>query len=177
MHSHHSGTEDQIRTATLREVENRPEVLWDARRRFPPRFSTKQDEHDIYINYKPFDGNLDTDAAFAQRLQDSINEKDLVVYSKRKLQMQEDAEYAKSLAEEPVNKTMTRATKRHQQEMSSVNDTVHLQNMLEMVTTPQVIQDSEEDDDDQPMEIAQLEELEESIHGQPYVPDHYEDNI
>ena len=46
--------------------------------------------------------------------------------------------------------------------------------MLEMITPPQVIQESEEDDDDQPMENAQLEE---SIHGQPYVPDHYEDDI
>ena len=110
MHSHHSGTEDQIRTATLREVENRPEVLWDARWRFPPRFSTDQDEHDLYINYRPYDGQLDADLAFAQRLQDSIDQKDAVVYSKRKLQMQEDAEYAKSLAQEPVNKTMTRAS-------------------------------------------------------------------
>ena len=175
--------QDQIRIATLREVENRPEVLWDARRRFPPRFSTEQDEHNLYIDYKPSDGNLDADAVFAQRLQDSMNKKDSVIYSKRKLQTQEDAEYAKSLAEEPINKTMTRATMtmtraiRQQQQMSTVNDPIHLQNMLEMVTPPQVIQDSEEDDDDQPMEIAQLEELEESIHGQPYVPDHYEDNI
>ena len=46
-----------------------------------------------------------------------------------------------------------------------------------MLTPLQVIQDSEEDDDDQPMELVQLEELEETIHGQPYVPDHYEDNI
>ena len=46
-----------------------------------------------------------------------------------------------------------------------------------MVTPLQVIQDNEEDDDDQPMELAQLEQLEEIIHGQPYVPDHYEDNI
>ena len=90
--------------------------------------------------------------------------------------MQEDAEYAKSLAEKPVNKTMTRAS-RQQQQMSTVNDTIHLQNMLEMVTPLQVIQDSEEDDDDQPMELAQLEQLEKIIHGQPYVPDHYEDNI
>ena len=101
--------QDQIRTATLREVENRPEVLWDARWRFPPRFSTDQDEHDMYINYRPFDGHPDADLAFAQRLQDSIDQKDAVVYSKRNLQMQEDAEYAKTLAEEPVNKKMTRA--------------------------------------------------------------------
>ena len=46
-----------------------------------------------------------------------------------------------------------------------------------MVTPPQVIQGREEDDDDQSMENVRLEELEESIHGQPYVPDHYEDNI
>jgi hypothetical protein len=56
--------------------------------------------------------------------------------------MQEDAEYAKSLAEKPVNKTMTRAS-RQQQQMSTVNDTVHLQNMLDMVTPLQVIPDSE----------------------------------
>ena len=61
--------------------------------------------------------------------------------------------------------------------MSSVNDHEHLQTMLEMVNPPQVIQDSEEDDDDQPMKLDQLEQLEEVIHGQPYVPDHYEDNI
>ena len=122
--------QDQIRTATLREVENRPEVLWDARRRFPPRFSTEQDEHNLYINYKPFDGNLDADATFAQRLQDSINETDSVVYSKRKLQMQEDAEYAKSLGEEAVNKRVTRAIQRQQPQMSSINDQEHLQNML-----------------------------------------------
>ena len=71
--------QDQIRTATLQEVKDRPEVLWDARRRFSPRFLTEQDEHNPYINYKPFDGNLDADAAFAQRLQDSINLKDSVV--------------------------------------------------------------------------------------------------
>ena len=46
-----------------------------------------------------------------------------------------------------------------------------------MVTPLQVIQDSEEDDDDQPIKLDQLEELEEVIHGQPYVPDHYEDSI
>jgi hypothetical protein len=90
--------------------------------------------------------------------------------------MQEDAEYARSLDEEPVNKTMTRAS-RQQQQMATVNDTVHLQNMLEMVTPLQVIQGSEEDDVNQLMEIAQLKQLEEIIHGQPYVPDHYEDNI
>ena len=49
--------------------------------------------------------------------------------------------------------------------------------MLDIVTPLQVIEDSEEDDDDQPMELDQLEELEEVILGQPYVPDHYEDNI
>ena len=90
--------------------------------------------------------------------------------------MQEDAEYAKSLDEEPVHKTMTRAS-RQQQQMATVNDTVHLQNVLEMVTPLQVIPDSEEDDDGQPIKLAQLEQLEEIIHGQPYVPDHYEDNI
>ena len=75
-----------------------------------------------------------------------------------------------------VNKTMTRAS-RQQQQMATDNDTVHLHNMLEMVTHPQVIPDSKEDDDDQPIKLAQLEHLEEIIHGQPYVPDHYEDNI
>jgi hypothetical protein len=60
----------------MREVENRAEVLWDTRRRFPPRFSTEQDEHVLYIDYTPSDGDSDADAAFAQRLEDSINEKD-----------------------------------------------------------------------------------------------------
>jgi hypothetical protein len=124
----------------------------------------------------PYDGQLDADLAFAQQLQDSIDQRDAVVYSKRKVQMQEDAEYAKSLDEEPVNKTTTRASKQ-QQQMATVNDTVHLQTMLERVTLLQFIQDNEEGDDDQPMELAQLEQLEEIIHGQPYVPDHYEDNI
>ena len=170
--------QDQIRTATLQEVKGGPEVLWDARRRFTPGFSTEQDENDICINYKPFDGNLDADATFAQRLQDSINEKDSVIYSKRKLQMQEDAEYAKSLvAAEAGNNRVARATQLHQQQMSSINDREHLQNMLDMTTPLQVIGNSEEDVDDQPMRLDQLEELEEVIHGRPYVPDHYEDNI
>ena len=72
---------------------------------------------------------------------------------------------------------MTRATQLQQQQMSTVNDQEHLQNMLDMVTPLQVIQDNEEDDGDQPMELAKLEQLEEIIHGQPYMPDHYEDNI
>ena len=82
--------------------------------------------------------------------------------------MQEDAEYAKSLGEETVNNMVTRAKVKQQQQMSSVNDQEHLYNMLDMVTPLQVIQDSEEDDDDQPMKLAQLEELEEVIYGQPY---------
>jgi hypothetical protein len=70
---------------------------------------------------------------------------------------------------------MTRANKQ-QQQMATVNDTIHLHNKLDMVTPLQVIPDSEEDDD-QPIKLAQLEQLEEIIHGQPYVPDHYEDDI
>jgi hypothetical protein len=145
--------QDQIRTCTLQEIQHRPKVLWDSRRRFPPRFSADQDEQNLYVNYRPYDGQLDADLAFAQRLQDSIDQKDAIVYSKRKLQMQEDAEHAKSLDEKPVNKRMTRASKQ-QQQMATVNDTVHLQNMLEMVTPLQVIPDSEEDDDDQPIKLA-----------------------
>ena len=86
--------------------------------------------------------------------------------------MQEDAVYAKSLDEKPVNKTMTRAS-RQQQQMATVNDTVNLHNMLEMVTPPQVIPDSEEDDDGQPIKLAKLEQLEVIIHGQSYVPVHF----
>ena len=144
--------QDQIHTGTLQEIKHRPEVLWDARRRFPPRFSADQDEQNLYVNYRPYDGQLDADLAFAQRLQDSIDQKDAVVYNKRKLQMQADYVYAKSLDEEPVNKTMTRASKQ-QQQMATVNDTVHLHNMLDMVTSLQVIPDSEEDDD-QPIKLA-----------------------
>ena len=88
INAHPPSKQDQIRTGTLQEIQHRPEVLWDARRRFPPRFSTDQDEHDLYINYRPYDGQLDADLAFAQRLQDSIDQKDAIVYNKRKLQMQ-----------------------------------------------------------------------------------------
>ena len=91
--------------------------------------------------------------------------------------MQEDDGYAKSLGEETVNNMVTRAKVRQRQQMSSVNDHEHLQTMLDMVSPPQVIQDSEEDDDDQPRKLDQLEQLEEVVHGQPYVPDHYEDKI
>ena len=58
--------------------------------------------------------------------------------------------------------------------MSSVNDRENLQVLLDIVTLLEVIEDSEESDDEQPMELDQLEE---SIEGQHYVPDHYEDNI
>ena len=157
---------DQIRTGTLQEIKHRPYVLWDTRRRFPPRFSTDQDEHDLYINYRPFDGQLDANLAFAQRLYDSINEKDAVIYSKRRLQMQEDAEYAKSLiAAEAGNNRMTRATQLQQQQMSTVNDQEHLQNMLDMATPLQVIQGSEDDDDDGQLDadLAFAQRLHDSI--------------
>ena len=77
--------QDQIRYATLHEVAERPEVLWDARRRFAPQFSTKRDEHNVYITICN-DADHDADAAYAQRLQNGIDEKDEVVYSKRQLQ-------------------------------------------------------------------------------------------
>ena len=125
----------------------------------------------MYINYRPYDGHLDADLAFAKRLQDSIDPKDPVSYSKRMLQMQEDAEYAQSLvAAEAGNNRKTRATT-NQQQMSSVNDREHLQTMLDIVTPLSVIEDSEEDD--QPIKLNQLEELEEVIYGQPYQPDQY----
>jgi hypothetical protein len=93
--------QDQIRFATLHEVAARPEVLWDAKQRFAPQFSTEVDEHgdrigNVYIDICT-DSHNGADAAYAQRLQNSIDEKDQVVYSKRKLQMQEDAAYAQSL--------------------------------------------------------------------------------
>ena len=78
--------QNQIRTATEQEVRARPEVLWDARRRFLPKFSTEQDEHNIHIIICR-DNDHDADAAFAQRLQDSIIEKDSIIYNKRQLQM------------------------------------------------------------------------------------------
>ena len=58
--------QDQICTATLHESMDRAHVLWDARRRFPPRFATDLDERDVYINYRPYDGHLDADLAFAK---------------------------------------------------------------------------------------------------------------
>ena len=168
-----SDRQDQNRTATEQEVRDRPEVLWDARRRFPPRFSTEQDEHNIYINICR-DSDHDADAAFAQRLQDSINEKDSIIYSKRQLQMQEDAKFAQSPSTtEAGNNRKTRATTQSQQ-MSSVNDREDLQVLLDIVTPLEVIEDSEESDAEQPMELDQLEE---PIEGQHYMPDHYEDNI
>ena len=45
--------QDQIRTATLHEAMNRADVLWDARRRFPPRFTTDSECKDMYVNYSP----------------------------------------------------------------------------------------------------------------------------
>ena len=42
---------------------------------------------------------------------------------------------------------------------------------LDLVTPLSVIEDSEEDD--QPIKLNQLEELEEVIYGQPYQPDQY----
>ena len=164
--------QDQIRTATLHEVKNRPEVLWDARRRFPPRFSTEQDEHNVYITICT-DSDHDADAAYAQRLQNAIDEKDSVVYSKRKLQLQEDAAYAQSLAAADADNNRKTRANTTQQQMSSVNNRENLQMMLDIVTPLEEIPDNEEDDDDQPMELAQLEQLEEIIHGQPYQPGQY----
>ena len=84
------------------------------------------------------------------------------------LQMQEDVEYAQSLvAAEAGNNRKTRATT-NQQQLSSVNDREHL---LDIITPLSVIEDSEEDD--QPIKLNRLEELEEVIHGQPYQPDQY----
>jgi len=57
--------------------------------------------------------------------------------------------------------------------MSSVNTLENLQMMLDLVTPLEEVPNSEEDNDDQPMKLAQLEELEEIIHGQPYQPDQY----
>ena len=184
--------QDQIRFATLHEIAARPAVLWDAKQRFAPQFSTEVDEHgvpigNIYINLCT-DAHIDADAAYAQRLQNSIDEKDQVVYSKRKLQMQEDAAYARSLQliADGDNSRKTRASKLadsakalgslceappQPQQMSSVNTLENLQMRLDLVTPLSVIEDSEEDD--QPIKLNQLEELEEVIYGQPYQPDQY----
>ena len=77
------------------------------------------------------------------------------------------------------------------QPMSSVNTRENLQMRLDLVTPlddseihfldtmgeddeqPVETRVSTEDDDDQPMTLAQLEELEEVIHGQSYQPDQY----
>ena len=168
--------QDQIRTATLREAMDRPFVLWDARRRFPPRFSTNPDDKSIYFGGIDDDLSMDADAAFAQRLQNAIDEKDIVVYSKRKLQMQEDAEYAQSLAAAEAslngagNHRKTRAIS-HQQQMASVNDQANLQSRLDSITPLSAMSHNEECE--LPIPLNQLEELEEVIHGQPYQPDQY----
>ena len=57
------------------------------------------------------------------------------------------------------------------QQMSSVNTLENLQMRLDLVTPLSIIEDSEEDD--QPIKLDQLEELEEVIYGQPYQPDQY----
>ena len=113
MHSRHSGR-------------IKPALQLCERSKTDQRYCGMQDvvsHQDSPPNYKPFDGNHDADAAFAQRLQNSLDKKDAVVYSKRKLQMREDAEYARSLAEGPINKTVSR-TSRQQQQMRTVNDTI-----------------------------------------------------
>ena len=159
--------QDHIRTATYHEARDRAHVLWDARRRSPPMFATDDDELNVYVDSRA-QGNahLDADLAFAQRLQESIDQKDAVIYSKRMSQMQRDAEYAQSL----VDRRHTRATST-QQQMSSVNDREHLQTILDIVAPISVTEDSEEDE--QPIEPNQLEELNEVIYGQPYQPDQY----
>ena len=150
---------------------HRADVLWDARRRIPPRFTTDSECRDMYVDYCPHDGQLDADLAFAQRLQESIDEKDSITYNKRKLQLQRDSEYAQSLATaEAGNIRLTRA-KSGQQQMSSINDREHLQTMLDIVAPPSIIEDSEEDEE--PIALNQLEELEEIIQGQLYQPEHY----
>jgi hypothetical protein len=173
--------QDQIRFATLHETAARPAVLWDAKQRSAPQFSTEVDEHgvpigNIYIDLNT-DAHIDADAAYAQRLQNSIDEKDQVVYSKRKLQMQDDAAYARSLQliDDGDNSKKTRASKladnEKSQQMSSVNTRENLQMRLDLVTPLSVIEDSE--GDDQPIKLNQLEELEEVIYGQPYQLDQY----
>jgi hypothetical protein len=198
--------QDQIRFATFHEVAARPAILWDAKQRFAPQFMDDHGEciSDVYISICT-EAHNDADAAYAQRLQNSIDEKDQVVYSKRKLQMQEDAAFAQSLqlTADGDNSKKTRASKLadsgkahtfkmalseieiagamgeaspKSQQMSSVNTRENLQMRLDLVTP---LEDSEihfldsEGDDDQPMKTAQLEELEEVIHGQPYQPDQY----
>ena len=69
------------------------------------------------------------------------------------------------VAAEAGNNRKTRATT-NQQQLSSINDREHLRTMLDIITPLSVIEDSEEDD--QPIKLNQLEELEEVIHGQPY---------
>jgi hypothetical protein len=91
--------------------------------------------------------------------------------------MQEDAAYARSLQliDDGDNSKKTRASKladsEKSQQMSSVNTRENLQMRLDLVTPLSVIEDSEEDD--QPIKLNQLEELEEVIYGQPYQPDQY----
>ena len=65
----------------------------------------------------------------------------------------------------------SRAKSPDSQQMSSVNTRENLQMRLDLVTPLSVIEDSEEDD--QPIKLNQLEELEEVIYGQPYQPDQY----
>ena len=55
--------------------------------------------------------------------------------------------------------------------MAPVNDQANLQSMLDIITPLSAVGHSEEDD--QPIQLNQLEELEEVIHGQPYQPDQY----
>ena len=90
--------------------------------------------------------------------------------------MQADAEYAQSLATAEVNLNRagnhrkTRAVS-HLCQMASVNDPANLQSMLDIITPLSAMSHNEECE--LPIQLNQLEELEEVIHGQPYQPDQY----
>ena len=76
----------------------RQEVMWAAHRNLPPRFWSggKLNEYDAEAE------QIDQDAIMAYQLQETLNEKDQVVYDQHQLQLQEEAEATRRMANDDI---------------------------------------------------------------------------
>ena len=76
----------------------RPEVMWSAHRNLPPRFwnGGKLNEYDAEAE------QIDQDSIMAYQLQETLNEKDQVVYDQHQLQLQEEAELVRRKANDDI---------------------------------------------------------------------------
>ena len=76
----------------------RQEVMWAAHRNLPPRFWSggKLNEYDAEAD------QIDQDAIMAYQLQETLNEKDQVVYDQQQLQLQQEAEETRRMVNDNI---------------------------------------------------------------------------